>query len=224
MTDKSKIIDELFAAGAHFGYSKSRRHPSTKDNILGMKDGVDIINLEKTISDLEVAKERLREIFAKNKKIILVGNKVIIKDLVPELASCQKVDYVANRWIGGTLTNFVEIKKRITKLKRLISESEKGDFSKYTKKEALQKEKEIQKLKKYYFGLMDMTELPEALLVVDSADEEIAIKEARDMGIDVIAISNTDNNISEIKYPIVVNDRSRKAVEIIIKELLKDCK
>ncbi len=224
MTDKSKIIDELFAAGAHFGYSKSKRHPSTQENILGMKDSVDIINLEKTVSEIETAKERLHEIFAKNKKVILVGNKVVIKDLVPELASCEKVDYVANRWIGGTLTNFAEIKKRITKLKRLISESERGEFSKYTKKEALQKEKEILKLKKYYFGLINMIEIPQALVVVDSADEAIAIKEAQDMGVDVIAISSTDNDISGIKYPIVANDRSRKTAEIIIKELLSDCK
>ncbi len=221
MTDKkNKLVDELFARGAHFGYSKTKRHPSVKNWIFGSKDNMDIIDLEKTFDAIEAAKAKLTELTSKGGKIILVGNKSEIKDLVPELAKSDKIFYVNNRWIGGTLTNFGEIQKRIKKLALLIKDSESGAFAKFTKKEALKKEKEILKLKKYYQGLLNMFDKPKAIIVVDAKDEAIAVEEAKKIGIPVISISNTDNDISMIEFPILANDRSRSTIEFILKELL----
>ena len=218
--EKNNLIDELFAQGAHFGYSKSKRHPSTKNFIFGSKEGVDIIDLEKTIDSIKIAKEKLKEIFAKRGTIILVGNKAEVKDIIPELAKSSKVFYVNNRWIGGTLTNFNEIQKRIKKLALLIKDSESGAFAKFTKKEALHKQKEILKLQKYYEGLLNMFDKPKAIIVVDAEDESIAVEEAKKINIPVISISNTDNNISKIDFPVLANDRSRSTIKIILEELL----
>lgn len=213
------IIDELFSKGAHFGYSKTKRQPSTKELIFTTKGGLDIINLEKTALAIEEAKTALRDITSKGGKIIFVGNKFEIKDLTPGLAKSDKIFYVNNRWIGGTLTNFREIQKRIKKLALLIKDSETGEFAKFTKKEALKKEKEINKLKKYYEGLLNMFDKPKAIVVIDAAEESIAVEEAKKIGISVISISNTDNDISKIDFPILANDRSRSTIEFIIKEL-----
>lgn len=219
----SKMIEEMFAVGAHYGYSKTKRHPSTKNLIYGSKNNQDIIDLEKTELAINNAKDKLTEIFAKGGRIIFVGNKAEIKDLTPELAKCEKISYVNNRWIGGTLTNFVEIRKRISKLKKMMEDSEKGEFGKFKKKEILKLEKEILKLKKYYFGLTELMKKPDAIVIVDSKDESIAAKEALDMGIDVISIVNTDTNISNIQYPILANDRSRGAIKYIVEELFSVC-
>ena len=221
--NNNKLVEAMFAQGAHYGYSKTKRHPSVKSFLYGTKNSQDIIDLEKTEASIKEAKSRLEEIFSKGGRVVFVGNKAEIKDLTPELAKCEKISYVNNRWIGGTLTNFSEIRKRILKLKKMMEDSEKGEFAKYTKKEALQKEKEIIKLKKYYFGLLELNKKPDALVVVDSKDENIATKEALDMGIDVIAIANTDTNIENIKYPILANDRSRGAIKVIVEELFNIC-
>jgi small subunit ribosomal protein S2 len=224
MTEKnSKLVEEMFAVGAHYGYSKTKRHPTVKDLIYGTKNNQDIIDLEKTEAAIEAAKGRLKEIFSKGGRIIFVGNKAEIKDLTPELAKCDKISYVNNRWIGGTLTNFAEIKKRILKLKKMMEDSEKGEFAKFTKKEALKMEKEILKLQKYYFGLLELNKKPDAVVIVDSKDEAIAAEEAKKVGVDIISIVNTDTNIEGIKYPILANDRSRGAIEFIVKELFSEC-
>jgi small subunit ribosomal protein S2 len=117
----------------------------------------------------------------------------------------------------------VEIRKRISKLKKMMEDSEKGEFGKFKKKEVLKLEKEIVKLKKYYFGLTDLMKKPDAIVIVDSKDEFIAAKEALDMGVDVISIVNTDTNIADIKYPILANDRSRGAIKFIVEELFSVC-
>lgn len=226
MNEKNKelMVEEMFAVGAHFGYSKSKRHPSTKNFIFTNKNGLDIINLEKTSDSIFEAQEKIKEIISKGKKIILVATKHEIKDLIPEISGKNTAEknifYVNNRWIGGTLTNFSEIKKRIFKLIKLIDESETGELEKYTKKEQLKISKEIEKLKKYYSGLTGIKEKPAALVVVDAKEEEISVKEAQDLNIEVIAICNTDNNIKNIKLPIVANDRSRDTIKYILKEIL----
>ncbi len=216
---KNNVIEEMFALGAHYGYSKSKRHPSVVEYIYGTKEGQDIIDLEKTFNSLEKAKERLNEILSKGGKVIFIGNKAEIKDLTPELAKNDNISYVNNRWIGGILTNFSEIKKRILKLKKMMEDLESGEFSKYTKKERMQKEKEIEKLKKYYSGLLDLSKKPEAIVVIDAKDEAIAIEEASKMDIDVIALVNTDNDLRKVNYPIVANDRSREVIKYIIEKL-----
>jgi len=221
MTVKSnKLVDELFAVGAHYGYSKSKRHPSIKNNIYTNKDGIDIIDLEKTAEAVEKVKKKIVNIIRKGGKVILVGNKAEIRDYIPEVTKDNRsVFYVNNRWIGGTLTNFEEIQKRIKKLALLIKDAETGAFSKYTKKEILKKEKEIEKLKKYYEGLLNLYDKPKLLIVVDSDEEKIAVQEANKNNIPVVSISNTDNDITDIKFPIVANDRSRQTIKKILDEI-----
>ncbi len=223
--NNNKMIEELFAAGAHFGYSKTKRHPSVLEYIFGQKDGVDIINLEETEAQIRDAKVKLAELTAKGRYIIVVGNKYEARELVKETAEISpNVFYVNNRWIGGTITNYSEIKKRLFRLEKLTKEREDGDFGKYTKKEQLNLDKEIIKLEKYYGGLVGMKRLPAAIIVVDSKDENIAVKEALELGIKVISISNTDCDISNIDYPIIANDNSKDTIKYILKSLSENLK
>ena len=219
MTNTDAKIAEMFAAGAHFGYSKSSRHPSIQDFIYGNKAGVQVIDLEKTAAQLESAQQAVKELSVNGGKIVFVGSKNEAQDIIKSAAKETGMPYVSTRWIGGTLTNYSEIKKRISKLAKMMADREKGEYDKYNKKEQLDLDKEIEKLQKHYTGLLTMTELPKALIVVDSKSENIAVKEAHDMGIPVIAIANTDCDISMVKYPIVANDASVKSISYFIEAL-----
>tara|TARA_B100000378_G_scaffold262236_1_gene244146 strand:+ start:885 stop:1562 length:678 start_codon:yes stop_codon:yes gene_type:complete len=218
MTSDKKVIQSMFDAGVHFGYSKATRHPSVKDFVFGIKDGVQIIDLEQTQSALAEAKEFLKEV-APTGKVLFVASKNESQDIIKRNAKDLGMPYVTNRWVGGTLTNFSQIKRRIQKLERMLDEREKGEFAKYTKKEQLMLDREIEKLKKNYGGLVGVTEMPKAVVIVDSGYEEIAMKEANIMNIPVVSISSTDCDISTIEYPIVANDSTRKSVDLIISEL-----
>lgn len=225
MTENNNIIEELFATGAHFGYSKTKRHPSVLEYIFGQKDGVDIINLEETEAQIRDAKVKLAEFSAKGRYVIVVGNKYEAREIVEEASKVSpNVFFVNNRWIGGTLTNYSEIRKRLFKLEKLTKEREDGDFGKYTKKEQLQLDKEIKKLEKYYSGIVGMKRLPAAIIVVDSKDESIAVKEAKELGIKIISISNTDCDISDIDYPIIANDTSVDTIKYIVTSLSENLK
>jgi len=227
MTNKNSnnMIEELFATGAHFGYSKTKRHPSVVEYIFGQKDGVDIIDLEQTEQQIIEAKIKLAEISAKGKYVIVVGTKYEARETAEAVAKVSpNVFYVNNRWIGGTLTNFDEIKKRLFKLEKLRKEKEDGDFAKYTKKEQLKLDKEIEKLEKYYNGIVGMKKLPEAIIVVDSKHESIAVKEAIETGVKIISISNTDCDISNIDYPIMANDTSSDTIKYILNLLSENLK
>lgn len=219
MTTSDAQIKEMFAAGAHFGYSKSSRHASVQDFVFGTKDGVQVVDLEKTAQQLAAAEEKIKTVAAGGGKIIFVGSKneshAVIKDVAAKLA----MPYVTTRWIGGTLTNFSEIKKRITKLSKMMADREKGEYEKYNKKEQLDLDKQIEKLQKHYTGLLTLTELPKALVVIDSKAEAIAVKEANDMNIPVISLSNTDCDITTIDFPIVANDSSVGSITYFINKL-----
>ncbi len=220
----SKKVEELFAAGAHFGYSKAKRHPSTKEFVFGTKNRVEVIDLEKTAESIELAKEFLKEITSKGGKVVFVASKNEVRKVVEEAAKSINMPYVANRWIGGTFTNFAEIRKRANRLVKLRTGFEKGEFSAYTKKERLDMEKEMIKLSKYYEGVIDMKVMPKAIVLVDSDAEFNALKEANDLNVPVIAISNTDCNVTTVKHPIIANDTSKEAVEIILNDLVSAIK
>ena len=220
----SKKVEELFAAGAHFGYSKAKRHPSTKDFVYGSKNRVEVIDLEKTVEALELAKEFLKETASRGGKIVFVASKNEVRKVVEEAATSINMPYVANRWIGGTLTNFSEIRKRVNRLVKLRTGFEKGEFGAYTKKERLDMEKEMNKLSRYYEGVIEMKVMPKAIVLVDSDAEFNALKEANDLNVPVIAISNTDCDVSKVKHPIIANDTSKEAVEIILKDLVSGVK
>ncbi len=156
---------------------------------------------------------------SKNATIVFVSGKNEAKEAIVSAATAISMPYVAGRFIGGTLTNFPEIKKRIEKLENLSSQKEKGELSKYTKKERLLIDREIDRLKMFFSGLSTMKSLPQALFVVDAKKESIAVKEAQKMGIPVIALCGTDNNLTEVEYAIPGNDASMKSIEFFLNKV-----
>lgn len=213
------IIEEMFAAGVHYGYSKSRRHPSTFPYIFGTKNGIDIINIEKSQKLFEKAEEIFSEFFQKNKTILFVGTKPEAKQQILEVALALNMPYVTERWVGGALTNFSEIKKRITRLLTLREQKEKGEFDKYTKKEILLINKEMEDMTRNFQGLTGINHTPDVLFVVDPKKEHIAVNEAIKMKIPIIALSNTDCNIKIIDYPIVANDASVSSITFFLSKI-----
>ena len=200
------IIEKMFKAGAHYGYSKTRRHPSVSKYIYTTKNKGDIINLEKTNELLDEATLFIKNLGAQNKVVLFVGTKPEAKVAVKNVAESLNMPYVTERWIGGTLSNFTEIKKRITELETYQKDKEKGDLDKYTKKERVVMAKKMEKLARYYTGLLGLKKAPDVLFIVDAKAEHIAATEARKSGIKVISLINSDSNIKGIDYPIVAND------------------
>ncbi len=213
------LVRRLFEAGAHFGYSKTRNHPSTKYFIFGYKNQSAIIDLEQTAKALEVAKKFLADLAAAGKTILIVGNKDEARALVERTAEALDVPYVASRWLGGTFTNFTQIKSRIDRLADLKQKRERGELSVYTKKEQLGFDHEISKLERYLSSLSSLSALPAAVVAVDSDHEQIVVTEAAKVGVPVVSISNTDCNLRGIAYPIVANDGSAATIKLLLEEL-----
>jgi len=209
-------IEEMFKAGAHFGYSKTRRHSSVSPYIFGVKNRVEIIDLEKTEDCLEKALAFVITLAKEGKQILFVGGKNEARQALKFSAESIDMPFVDERWIGGTLTNFSEIKKRLAKLDDLTKQREKGELSKYTKKEKLVIGKEIEHLERFFAGISSVKDLPKALFVIDSKKEEIAVAEARRMKIPVIAC-----DISGINYPIIANDSSVSSITFFVNEVAK---
>ena len=220
-TTSNQAIEAMFKAGAHFGFSRSRRHPSSSPYIFGAKNKVEIIDLEKTNNLLETAKDFVKKVAGEGKSILFVSSKNEAKPAILRGASSIDMPYVAGRWIGGTLTNFDEIKSRVAKLHSLNSQKEKGELVKYTKKERLLIDREIENLNKFFFGLTNLHSIPGAVFVIDARKEHIAVKEAQDKKVPVIALCGSDNNIKGIEYPIVANDASISSVAYFIDEIVK---
>lgn len=216
MSTHSSHVDEMFKAGAHFGYSKSRRHPTTAPFVFNTKNGVDIINIEKTEEQLAKVVEYVKSLAQAGKTIIFVGTKAEAKQSITENALSLSMPYVIERWIGGTLTNFPEIKKRITKLLDLRDQKEKGGLDKYTKKERLMIDREMADMTKNFQGVTGITKTPDVMFVIDPKKEHIAVTEAHKMKIPVIAVMNTDCNMKEVEHPIVANDGSMSSITFFV--------
>jgi len=218
-TKLPKEIEEMFTAGAHFGFSKSRRHPSFKSVIYGQKNNTEILNLEKTEDYLKKALQFVTNYGSDKKTILFVGGKSEAKDIIKRGAESIGAPYVAGRWIGGTITNFEQIKKRIVRLEDLISKRDKGELSKYTKKERLNFDKEIENLLRFFGGIRNLNKIPDALFVVDSKKEHIAITEATKFKIPVVALLSSDCDLRAISYPIPANDASRSSIEYFVNKI-----
>jgi len=215
------LIERLFKAGAHFGFSKSRRHPSIKPFLFGNKQGTDIFDLEKTASSIADAKKVLEAAGAEGKVLVVVSSKEETSALVKEAAIAADLPYVSNRWIGGVLTNFSEIKKRIDRMHRLAVEGESGELErKYTKKERVVIGREIEKLHFNFGGIKKLERIPSMMLVVDPRHDHIAVTEANDMKIPVVGIMSSDNNTRLVTYPVIVNDALQTSVSLVLAELL----
>lgn len=218
-TDKSTVIDKLFKAGAHFGMSRSRRHPSTKSYIFGSKNKTEIFDLEKTEAELLKALEFVKSVAASGKQILIVGGKSEAIAQVRDAALKCGQPNVPGRWIGGALTNFNEIKKRVDKLETRLKEKEKGELSKYTKKERLLIDREIDNLEIMFGGIVSMKDKPGALVIIDPKREEIAVLEANQMGIPVVALASSDCDITMVAYPVPANDGSVQSIKFFLDEI-----
>jgi len=214
-------IDDLFKAGAHFGFVRSRRHPTAKPFIYGAKNKIEIFDLEKTSEELEQVLEFIQHLGKENAPILMVGGKSEAREAIRRGAESLNMPFVAGRWIGGTLTNFSEIKKRVQKLEDLTTQKEKGELGKYTKKERLLIDREIENLNRFFSGLSNMANLPKALFVIDSKHEHTAIAEAKRMGIPTISLSGSDCNLKDVDHPIPGNDASRPSIEYFVGEVVK---
>lgn len=214
------LIDRLFAAGSHFGFQKSRRHPTVAPYIFGSKDGTDIFDLEQSAALIEDAKAFLHEAGKAGKVVLFVGTKDEASKLVKKAAESIEAPYVVNRWIGGMLTNYTEIKKRIARLKTLTEEGETGELErKYTKKERVLIGRETDKLTFNFGGIKDMEKPPHVMVVVDPRHDHIAVREATDLNIPVVAVMSSDCDATKVTKPVVVNDSLTSSIELAVSEL-----
>ena len=215
------LITNMFAVGAHFGYSRSRRHPSVKPFIFGTKNGVEILDLEKTSVELETAKDFIKSLAKGGKQVLFVGTKNEAKKAIEDGALSIDMPFVAERWVGGVLTNFPEIKKRVALLEDLRAKRENGELAMYTKKERLLIDKDIERLERNFSGIVSMKELPVALFIIDPKKESIAMKEAAFLGIPVVALANSDCNLKEVNFPIPGNDSSLSSITFFIGQIVE---
>ena len=215
------LMERLFNAGSHFGFTKSRRHPTVTPFIFGNKQGTDIIDLEKTTDLLEKAKAFVKEAGKAGKVILFVGSKEEIAPVVRAHAESVEMPYVVNGWVGGMLTNFPEIKKRIQRLTDLTAQGESGELErKYTKKERVIIGRELDKLTHNFSGIQKMDRLPSALIIVDARHDAIAVSEARELNIPIVSLISSDTNLRLVDHPIVANDSLQASVTLILDELV----
>lgn len=213
-------IQRLFGVGAHFAQVKSRRHPSMRSFVLGSKGSVEIFDLQKTDEQLASAKQAIAALARDGKIVLFVGGKREASDAVREVGLRLAQPFVAGRWLGGTLTNFPEIKKRIDRLADLTAKRESGELNKlYTKLERIRIDREIERLGERLEGVKTLARRPDALVIVDTKHEAHATKEARQLGIPVISIMSSDCDIKDAAYPIVTNDASRDNISLMLGEL-----
>lgn len=209
-------IKTLFEAGAHFGYSRARRHPTAQPFLFTTKDRTDIFDLEETKKRFEAAQAFVSSVTATGRQVLFVGGKHEAIGIIKEHAEKVGAPYVAGRWIGGTLTNFKNIRKRIDRLQKLIEERETGALEKYTKKERLLIDREIEELLGRFGGLVSMIDLPAAMFVVDSRHELTAVREANQLGIPVVGLASSDCDFSLVQHPIPANDTSVRSIRYVV--------
>ena len=213
-------VGRLFNTGAHFAQVRSRRHPSMKPFLVGAKGRQEIIDLAQTAEQLAAAKAVLATFAKEGKTVLFVGGKTEIAALVKKAAQDVGAPYVAARWLGGTITNWSEIKKRIDRLAELAEKTAAGMLAKqHTKLELVRLEREKKRLEARLDGITALEKRPDALVVVDTKHEKHAVKEAREAGIPVIGVMSSDCALSDAAYPIVANDASRETVRLILTEL-----
>lgn len=220
LTDATKEkMQEMHAAGMQYAFSRSRRHPSAVPYLYGAKNRTDLFDLEKTTEALDRAVAFVAEVASAGKRILFVSGKAIARDAVRGAAERTGQFYVAGRWMGGTLTNWSEVKKRLARLEKLQHDKEVGELSKYTKRERLLLDREIEDLEHRFGGLAGMKELPAVLIVIDAKEERTAVREARAKGIPVVSFSGSDCNHTESTYPIPGNDVSRASIQYVVNAL-----
>lgn len=209
-------MKQLLEAGVHFGHQTRRWNPKMKEYIFTERNGIYIIDLQKTVKGLERAYDFVREVAKSGGSILFVGTKRQAQDPIREEALKAGQYYINQRWIGGLLTNFATIRRRVTRMVELQEMEENGTINRYPKKEIIQLRKEREKLEKYLSGIKDMKDIPDALFVIDPRRETIAVLEAHKLGIPVISIVDTNCDPDVIDYPIPGNDDAIRAIELVV--------
>lgn len=212
---------EMSRAGLHFGHRTSRVNPKMKPYLSGVRNGVHIIDLEKTKEKFEEALDFIQKIISEGKTLLVVGTKIQVKDLTKEMSEECGLPYVVNRWLGGTFTNFETIKKRIEHFKDLERKKAEGQFEKYTKKERAKIDQELKDLEIKFGGIKNLEKLPDAIFVLDMKTDALSVKEARAKGIKVIGISDTNCDPTLADYLIPANDDAVSSVRYILEKVKK---
>lgn len=221
MTQQKVTAEGLFEVGAHFGHTAKRWNPKMARYIWGKKSNVHIFDLEKTVACLDVACKALSEAAKEGKRIAFVGSKRQVREIVKSEAQRVDVAFVTERWLGGSITNWKQIKTRIDRLIDLKKKRDAGDLKKYTKKEQLLFEREILRLERFVGGLSKLTSFPEFLVVVDVHKERAAVREAKLRGVKIVGIVDSNSSPDNIDYVIPMNDDSAKGLEMVMKALFE---
>src|SRR3989344_4652224 len=219
--EETEIIKEMMDLGVFYGSSKARTNPKMRKYILTNRSGFSVIDLEKTLEGIKKTSAAIDAVVSSGGMILLVGLSPSVKGAIKEMAEELDLPHVTERWLGGTLTNFETISKRINQLKKLKEEKANGDWDKYTKKEQLDLEKELTKLNRFFGGLEKMNKLPQMVFIADISSNVIPAKEARILGIPIAGLINTDANPKLVDYGIAANERNAKSAEFIL-EKIKD--
>jgi small subunit ribosomal protein S2 len=209
-------LRELAELGVIYGHKKSKTHPLMKRIVIDNRNEIELLNPEAIVVSLNKSVDFLKEKVKEGALILFVGTTPVAKDAVRALAEEFDSPYVVSRWLGGTITNFKVIHKRISYYDDLKKKKEKGELAKYTKKEQLDFSKEINKMSEKFEGLLKLTRVPDVLFVVDAKEHDTAIKEANQQGIPVVAVVDNDDDPSVVQRPIYASDHTKKSVEWIV--------
>ncbi len=212
-------VEEMMVAGVHLGHRISRLHPKMAENILGVRNTVHIIDLQKTAQQLTEALKFISGVLEKKGELLLVGTKIPLKSLVRKIAQDCHLPYVTERWLGGTFTNFKIIAERIKYFKDLAKKQKEGELEKYTKKERMEIDKELEDLGQKFGGIKDIEKIPQAVFICDINKDKIALREARAKKVKVVAIVDTNVDPNLVDYPIAANDDAISSVKYILEKV-----
>lgn len=224
---KQPTLTELLKAGVHFGHQKSRWHPKMEQFIFGARNGVHVIDLDKTLEQLEISCNYVKDLAANGKVILFVGTKRQARELIKQAAVNCGMPYLTERWIGGLITNFEEFKRRLKKYLSLKQMAATGEIEKYTKKEQSTLKKQIFKMDKYLLGLTNLEKVPDALYIADMRVEKTAIAEALRKNVPIVGVCDTNVDPTDAVYPIPANDDAVNAIKLmvnLISEVVKEGK
>lgn len=213
-------IKDLLDAGVHFGHQLRRFNPKSKKFVFANRHGISVIDLEKTFARLEAASKYVEETVASGKDILLVGTKRQSRDLLKEAAIATNMPYATSRWLGGTLTNFVTVRRSIEKYKQYLQWESDGTLDKMHNKESAAIRREMSRMNRNFEGIVDLEKMPGALFVVDTRTEDIAVAEANRLKIPVVALVDTNSDPSKLDYPIPGNDDSIKSIRVIVEAIM----
>ncbi|MBI3485628.1 30S ribosomal protein S2 [Candidatus Daviesbacteria bacterium] len=214
-------MQDLLTAGVHFGHQVRRGHPKMNQYIYGARDGVHIIDLAKSEEKLKEAVEFVYNLGKEGKVLLLVGTKKQAKEIVESLAKEVDAPYISERWVGGLLTNFDEIRRNLKRLGDLKNEKEAGTLTRYTKKEQLLIDRELEKFERVFGGVAKMDKVPDAMFVVDAVSDKTAVKEAFNKGLTLVGFADTNSDPNMLDFPIPANDDGIKSIKIICETVIK---